>query len=94
MKDLPVTILKEGLNRRDKACIELEPSFDLAIAIHDYIQYINDHPVIDYLFTENIQADPRKLQENTKAAETRAEMQLNKVYKDLQQIVEMTLPWA
>lgn len=61
MKDLDTSRLKGGLERRYAACADLKPGFDLAVALHDYVEYINTHPVIDHLFTNKIQAGARKL---------------------------------
>lgn len=88
VKDLPIQFLREGLNRKYKICTELEKGFDLAIAIHDYVHYINENPILDYLFTENIQAEARRLLKEIKEAEIKAELELNGIFKEFEQLLK------
>lgn len=88
MEDLSLPTLRDGLERRYQACLPLEQSFDLIIALHDYIHYINEHPIIDYLFTEKIQKGARDLFGQIKKAEEKTVKELVNVYKDLNVIVK------
>jgi hypothetical protein len=88
MKDLPLPVIKEGLERRYRECLTLEPSFDLVIALHNYVQQINDHPILDYLFTEKIQAEARTLSNQIKEEEVKAEEELNAIFDKLSALIK------
>ena len=88
VKDLPLPILRGGLERRYRECLGLEPSLGLVIALHGYIRYINEHPIIDYLFVEKIQKGARELLDQVKKAEEESVNELKKLHAELVKIVK------
>lgn len=88
MKDLPVEKVREGFERLYQECRSLEPSFDLMVGLHDYIQYLNNHPLLDYLFNEKVQKSARELLEQVKDKENQTINELEKVCKVLTKVVK------
>jgi len=88
MKDLPLPILRQGLERKYQACLALEQGFNLVIALHDYIHYINEHPTIDYLFTEKIQKGAGDIFDQIRKEEIKTEKELDKVYSELEKLIK------
>ncbi len=85
MKDLEPALLREGLTRKYQICLELykNKNFDYVVSLHDYMDYINKHPVLDYLFTEKVQKEARDSIEKIKKHEVEAEKDIDAVFNEI-----------
>jgi len=84
MEDLSIQQLQKGLTRRLEYCLDAEDySTNLVVSIYDYIEYINKHPVLDYLLTTKIQERPKKILEKLNKLEKETEKELDAVFEDI-----------